>query len=559
MEKRGKLFAGVRALVVSGFSGFSKASAAIIVKNIGSGGGEAELMTKKPDQIEFFTHIIVPMRADEGKLKDVLGIAGDKAVEGQCLLVGQDWAVDTVRFAALQSVEKYLWRPTSPADPPQSLPKKQSKALAGAYTPPRSPVAQAPAFPTPSSVLSSHSSEEDQGARPSASFEELLHRAKSHTSDSRFLPKRDLVPVSVETQDYWERQKGKFQFTKDAPAANQNDHITSVLEKLMQNYEMLKDRGRYFAYRDAVLRLKAHPDRIYCVEQVRGMYRFGEKMLKKIGEILDTGTVRRVQAMDEMQYLKSLKEFCTIWGIGTATADKLYKLGYRTIADLRARPAAILNPSQLIGLEFFEDFAEKMPREEVKDICDIVERVAREKAGSRVLNVVPCGSYRRGRSLCGDADVLMAFEDMNPFDGFLNSVVEALMQQGLVTHRLQVSDHYEPGNKKHSHDMFAGVAKLPGGKYRRLDIKIYPRKVFAWALVHFTGSANFNRSIRLFAKKKGFKLTDEGYFPTIRDHGEVKCYAGLSRGRHSGLLQRRRHIPAVRYRLQNPRTAGYLD
>lgn len=557
MENKEKLFAGVCALVVSGFSGFSKASAAIIVKNIGLGGGTALLMTKKPDQIDHFTHIIVPMKADAGKLKDLLGIPGDITAQGQFFLVGQDWAVDTVRFSQAQPVEKYLWRAISPANPSLSQPQKQSKALP--YTPPRSPAAQPSAFPTPSSVLSSNSSEEDlELARPTASFEELLNRTKTE-QDSRFLPKRDLAPVSLKTQAYWERQKGKFQFTKDAPISNQNEHITSVLEKLMQNYEMLKDRGRYFAYRDAVLRLKSHPERIYCVEQVRGMYRFGDKMLKKIGEILDTGTVRRVQAMDEMENLKSLKEFCSIWGIGTATADKLYKLGYRTIADLRARPAAVLNPSQLVGLEFFEDFAEKMQREEVKEICDGVERVAREKAGSRVLNVVPCGSYRRGRALCGDADVLMAFEDMDPFDGFLNSVVEALMQEGLVTHRLQVSDHYEPGNKKHSHEMFAGVAKLPGGKHRRLDIKVYPRKVFAWALVHFTGSANFNRSIRLFAKKKGFKLTDEGYFPTIRDHGEVKAYLDLSRLGHCGVLQRRRHISAVRNRLQDARTARYLD
>lgn len=525
MEDRGRLFEGIQALVLSGFSGFSKASASIIVKNIGTGGGAAELMTKKPDRIDHFTHIIVPTRADEGKLRDLLGITGDWSEQRPGVIVGQDWAVDTVRFSKLQPVEKYLWKPIPRAEPPQSLPQKHPKLVSGQVTPPRSPVSQAKSFPTPTSARSFSSEEElggEQVGRPSASFEELLQRAKSDLPDSRFLPKRDLVPVSVKTQDYWEKQKGKFQFAKEAPTENLNEHITSVLEKLMQNYEMLKDRGRYFAYRDAVLRIKSHPERIYCTEQVRGMYRFGEKMLKKIGEILDTGTVRRVKAMDEMQYLKSLKEFCTIWGVGTATADKLYKLGYRTIADLRARPADILNPSQLIGLEFYEDFAEKMAREEVKEICDYVEKVAREKAGSRVLNVVPCGSYRRGRALCGDADVLMAFEDMDPFDGFLNSVIEALIQQGLVTHRLQISDHYEnSGGKKHSHEMFAGVARLPGGKHRRLDIKMYPRKVFAWALVHFTGSANFNRSIRLFAKKKGFKLTDEGYFPTIRDHGEV--------------------------------------
>jgi DNA polymerase/3'-5' exonuclease PolX len=70
--------------------------------------------------------------------------------------------------------------------------------------------------------------------------------------------------------------------------------------------------------------------------------------------------------------------------------------------------------------------------------------------------------------------------------------------------------------------MFAGVCQLePGLPHRRLDIKVYPRHAFAWALVHFTGSANFNRSMRLFAKKKGLRMSDEGIFPAIRDREET--------------------------------------
>jgi DNA polymerase/3'-5' exonuclease PolX len=47
---------------------------------------------------------------------------------------------------------------------------------------------------------------------------------------------------------------------------------------------------------------------------------------------------------------------------------------------------------------------------------------------------------------------------------------------------------------------------------RRLDIKVYPPEQFPTALLYFTGSAHFNRSMRLFAHNSGFLLNDYGLF-----------------------------------------------
>ena len=35
-------------------------------------------------------------------------------------------------------------------------------------------------------------------------------------------------------------------------------------------------------------------------------------------------------------------------------------------------------------------------------------------------------------------------------------------------------------------------------------------------MLYFTGSAHFNRSMRLFASKKGYSLSDEGLHPVVR-------------------------------------------
>ena len=478
-----RLFDGVNALIVAGFNGFSKTSAQIIHKNINQAGGTALLQQGQPAPVFAFTHIIVPKAAQEAKLVAVLGTS--PAALQELRVVGCDWAVDCVRFQRLLEVEKYRW---------------QCRDLEGSHSPVKK-------------LKPSHSDtafDQTELPAPLSTPPSLLP-----TAESRFIPRQDLTPVPPDT--HWELRKHHFH---SLPHANLNQHITSVFEELMRNYEVLRDKGRFFAYRDAVLRLKAHPEKVTSAEQVRGMYRFGEKTIGKIGEILATGTVKRVKAMEEMGYLKALKDFSSIWGVGATTADTIYKLGYRTIADLQAHPPPFFSQSQLVGLQLYSEFTEKMARHEVKSICDLVQTAAQALAGSRNLTIVPCGSYRRGRDYCGDADILMSFEDLQPSPGFLNDLVQKLTESGLITHKLQLSEHFDQG-KRHSHDMFAGVVRLPAGKHRRLDIKIYPRQVFAWALLHFTGSADFNRSIRLFAKNKGFKLTDGGVYPTIRDHGET--------------------------------------
>lgn len=485
MVETQKLFDGVISLIVAGFNGFSKTSAEIIGANINKYGGTALLQQGKPQCLPAFTHILVPTEAQEEKLVAVLGVSREEL--GRLRVVGSVWAVDCVRLQQLVDVEQYRWRGKA-----GDCPVKKLKSLQESY--PTDTQKEFPTYlPIPTSL-----------ATPVLAIE------------SRFIPRKDLPLVSTDLQV----PKRHFQFATRLPQANLNEHITSVLEELMKNYAVLRDKGRLFAYRDAVLRLKAHPEKVTSAEQVRGMYRFGGKIIGKIEEILATGTVKRVKAMEEMEYLKALKDFCSIWGVGTTTADTIYKMGYRTIAQLQARPPLFFSQSQLVGLELYEELSEKIARSEVKCISDRVETVAQALAGPRRLTIVPCGSYRRGRDYCGDVDILMSFEDLQPSTGFLNDLVKKLTENGLITHKLQISEEFDQG-KKHSHGMFAGIARLPEGKHRRLDLKIYPRKGFAWALLHFTGSADFNRSIRLFAKVKGFKLTDGGVYPTIRDRGET--------------------------------------
>jgi hypothetical protein len=54
---------------------------------------------------------------------------------------------------------------------------------------------------------------------------------------------------------------------------------------------MVKDRGRMFAYRDAISRIRNFPDEITSADQLEGKYRIGPKIKKKVDEIIATGTL----------------------------------------------------------------------------------------------------------------------------------------------------------------------------------------------------------------------------------------------------------------------------
>nr|XP_028586330.1 DNA polymerase lambda isoform X7 [Podarcis muralis] len=245
----------------------------------------------------------------------------------------------------------------------------------------------------------------------------------------------------------------------------------------------------------------------------------GKQMAEKIVEILESGHLRKLDHISES--VSVLEVFSNIWGAGVKTAQMWYQQGFRTLDDIRTK--ASLTSQQAIGLKHYEDLLERMPREEAAQI----EQTVREAALliNPGLVCVACGSFRREKSTCGDVDVLVTHPDGHSHQGVFSKLLDSLRKSGFLTDDL-VSQEDNGSQKK-----YLGVCRLPGPgrRHRRLDIIVVPYSEFACALLYFTGSAHFNRSMRALAKTKGMSLSEHALSSgVVRGAGGLKTVPGVA-------------------------------
>ncbi|XP_054221569.1 DNA polymerase lambda isoform X9 [Homo sapiens] len=308
-------------------------------------------------------------------------------------------------------------------------------------------------------------------------------------------------------------------------ATNHNLHITEKLEVLAKAYSVQGDKWRALGYAKAINALKSFHKPVTSYQEACSIPGIGKRMAEKIIEILESGHLRKLDHISES--VPVLELFSNIWGAGTKTAQMWYQQGFRSLEDIRSQ--ASLTTQQAIGLKHYSDFLERMPREEATEIEQTVQKAA--QAFNSGLLCVACGSYRRGKATCGDVDVLITHPDGRSHRGIFSRLLDSLRQEavpsvgpGFLTDDL-VSQEENGQQQK-----YLGVCRLPGPgrRHRRLDIIVVPYSEFACALLYFTGSAHFNRSMRALAKTKGMSLSEHALSTAVvrNTHG---CKVGPGR------------------------------
>ncbi|XP_054636158.1 DNA polymerase lambda [Dunckerocampus dactyliophorus] len=297
---------------------------------------------------------------------------------------------------------------------------------------------------------------------------------------------------------------------------NFNKHITDKLELLAKAYTHQGDKWRALGYSKAVNALKSYHKTVTSHQEACLIPGIGKRMADKIDEIMESGHLRKLDHIGEA--VPVLELFTNIWGAGAKTAQLWYQQGFRTLEDIRTK--AHLSNTQKIGLKHYDDFLDRMPREEAAAIEKVVSDAALEIDSGLV--AMACGSYRRGKTTCGDVDVLISHPDGKSHRGIFSKVLQSLHDSGFLTDDLV--SHEENGEQK----KYMGVCRLPGPqqRHRRLDVIVVPYKEFACALMYFTGSAHFNRSMRALAKTKHMSLSEHSLNKSVVRQGSAKVHAG---------------------------------
>jgi DNA ligase (NAD+) len=266
-----------------------------------------------------------------------------------------------------------------------------------------------------------------------------------------------------------------------------NEQFIELMEKL--NNIMLK-QGEPFrarAYQKAQETIMNYPNDINSPSQLKGLPGIGSTIMDKLNEYVETGTLRIL----ESEKNNPINMLTDIYGVGPKKAEELVNAGIKSISQLRENEQ-LLNDVQKIGLQYYEDILERIPREEIEEYKSIFEKTL-SKSGDGKMEIV--GSYRRGLKSSGDIDVIITSSDPKVFTKFIDN----LINQKIILHVL---------SRGPTKCLVITKMNYALDKARRVDFLYTTPEEFPFAILYFTGSKIFNTVMRQHALNKGYTFNE---------------------------------------------------
>lgn len=289
---------------------------------------------------------------------------------------------------------------------------------------------------------------------------------------------------------------------------NKRDVIIKELETMSQKEILQKNFFKVRAYRKVIDQI-SKIEIVKTMDDLRNVTGIGEKIHKKIEEILLTGELQSAKRAREIPDIQLYDELMKIHGIGIVKAEELVKVyKIKSIDELIERVKEnpqILNEKQRLGLQYHLDLALKIDRKEMDKHAKLLRKVAKEI--SKHIEIKMVGSYRRNTAESGDIDIIIKVNNNkknNTNNGVGNNgkILFKKYIDTLKSHDYLIAD-LGSGSKK-----YMGICKLKNLPARRIDILYTTSQEFPFALLYFTGDFDINVELRKKAKELGYTLNE---------------------------------------------------
>ncbi|XP_074855675.1 DNA nucleotidylexotransferase [Carettochelys insculpta] len=315
---------------------------------------------------------------------------------------------------------------------------------------------------------------------------------------------------------------------------NCNKKFTDAFEILAENYEFRENGVPCLAFMRAASVLKCLPFTIVRMQDLGGLPCMGDEIRAVIEEILDEGESSKAKEVLTDERYQSFKLFSSVFGVGLKTSEKWYRMGFRTLEDVKADKTLKLSKMQKAGFLYHEDLISRVSKAEADAVSWIVKDAVRTFLPDALVTIT--GGFRRGKKIGHDVDFLITSPELRQEEEVLHRVIDLWKKQGLLLYYDLVESTFEqaklPSRKVDAFDHFEKCfailklhqqrvdtsccetseeldeAKVRVWKAIRVDLVVSPFEQYAYALLGWTGSRQFERDLRRYATHERKMILD---------------------------------------------------
>nr|XP_033798292.1 DNA nucleotidylexotransferase isoform X2 [Geotrypetes seraphini] len=315
---------------------------------------------------------------------------------------------------------------------------------------------------------------------------------------------------------------------------NCNSLFTDAFEILAENYEFNANKGPCLAFRRAASVLKSLQFTITSITDVQGLPWIGDEIEDVIESIIEDGESPKVVGVLNDEKYKSFKLFTSVFGVGLKTSEKWFKMGFRTLEYIKEDSALTLTKMQKAGFLYYDDLITPVSKAEAEAISLAVKDTVWAFLPDALVTLT--GGFRRDKQTGHDVDLLITCPRPGKEKEVLHKAIDQWKKQDLLAYynviestfdetklpskRVDALDHFQkcfaifklykqrPGTNISDEAQQSDKMETRNWKAIRVDLVITPFAQYAYALLGWTGSRQFERDLRRYATHERRMMLD---------------------------------------------------